>query len=190
MDRAARDQYLTLGLVIIILLLLSVIFSGSYYLFTTIKEMKLQIMALQDTFNTTGSSINPEANLTPVPSVPPLQTVKSQDQSFEISLDQVTLGKSIVTINFTAKNISDRMQTLVDNSDDLAKSYLTDEASSLKYEVVKDSSGKPLVSEINNKWLTVGERYSFYIQFTAPTKGSTVNINIPNIMPILGIKVD
>ena len=73
---------------------------------------------------------------------------------------------------------------------DLSTSFVVDEASSMKYEVVKDANGKYLVSELpTTQYVTKGNKISLYIQVTAPPKGTKVTINIPQIQPFLGVEM-
>jgi len=78
-----------------------------------------------------------------------------------------------------------------DGAYSLESAFIVDESNQMKYEVLKDASGKYLSSTIQPTVLKAGQSISLYAQFTAPPETcKTITINFPKVQPFAGISLE
>ncbi len=155
-----------------------------------------------------STSLPVKEESTPVPTQAPiLKTVGTEFQGVEVSLTKIERGINMVTAYFTFTATGDTEYSsigtpLIDPSIDtsgfksaiiydLSLAYLIDDASQMKYEVMKDASGKSLATLLEGKYLEKGTSISLYAQFTAPPETTTiVTIILPMVQPFTNISLD
>lgn len=146
-----------------------------------------------------------EPTLTPTPTpAPVIQTVGTEFQGVEASLNKIERGVNIVTafftftltgtprFSFTTYIVDPSIKKeRFDSYYDLSLAYLIDDASQMKYEVMKDAAGKSLASLLINKSIEKGQSIALYAQFTAPPETTkTVTIILPMVQPFTGVRLE
>ena len=167
------------------------------------KETPLSLSQEKTTVLPTRPPIKKEPTPLPTPTpAPALKTVGTEFQGVEASLTKIERGVNMVTAYFTftcSGEAEYNFGTPIDDPSfkeysyvyDLSFAYLVDDVSQMKYEVMKDATGKALASLLKDKALEEGQSFSLYAQFTAPPETTTtVTITLPMVQPFTNISLE
>lgn len=107
-------------------------------------------------------------------------------------LTRAAVAGQILTVQFTVKTAG--KESLFRSNQKIDEISLIDDATSQRYSVLKDDSGRPMASPVNadalNLGIGAGSSGVVWLKFPAPPAGSnTVSINIPDVGPFDAVPV-